>query len=69
MRGSGCGIQANLGEPEMAIDSVDRARQLAGDPGLLEEDVIEWSGLVSARTAAKQDATLSYRVNVVKSHR
>jgi hypothetical protein len=58
-------VQANLGEPKMAIASVERARQLAGDPGLLEEDVSQWSDLVTA--AAAQDATFSYRLNVTES--
>ena len=59
-------LQANLGEPEMAVKSVDKARHLTGDQGLLADEVSEWRDLVAAREGAQQEESLSYRVNVVE---
>lgn len=60
------GLQANLGEPEMAVKSVEKARQLVGDQGLLADEVSEWKDLATAREGAQQDESLNYRVNVVE---
>ena len=58
-------VQANLGEPEMAVESVDKARQLAGDWALLESEVSEWRRLCKARTAEQGSEGCMHRVSVV----
>ena len=58
-------MQANLGEPEMAVESVEKARGLAGDLLLLESEVSEWRRLCEARTTAQPSDGGLDRVNVV----
>lgn len=50
----------------MAVESVEKARELAGDMVLLEDEVSGWRRLCTARTA-EQEESRPCRVNVVEA--
>eukprot|EP00892_Ulva_mutabilis_P002601 jgi/Ulvmu1/12341/UM089_0025.1 len=59
--------QGNLGEPELALASLAKAREAAGDAKLMEQEVKEWEKLASARKQGMPSEQA--RVNVVDPDR
>lgn len=49
----------------MALKSAEKARGLAGNPGLLNGEATEWQCLAAARSTEQQVQGSTYRVKVV----
>jgi hypothetical protein len=58
-------VQANLGEPELALKSLQKGREMAGAAGLMESESTEWQRLAAARVQEQQVQGASYRLKIV----
>ena len=63
----GCCVQGNLGEPELALQSLAKAREAANDPSILLNESQEWEKLSAARKDNK--SVKQMRVNIVDPDR